>query len=135
MQQGLSDLVRRRAANRCEYCLLPERASELRHVVDHVIALQHEGDDQEDNLALACVRCNRHKGPNVSGVEPATRTVTRLFHPRRDRWDDHFEYIDAVLVGRTSIGVVTAQVLAINLPVRIAVRRSLMDEGFRFRPG
>ena len=28
--------------------------------------------DEVDNLALACHRCNLHKGPNLSGIDPLT---------------------------------------------------------------
>ncbi|MFZ4763807.1 MAG: hypothetical protein ACOYMN_02540 [Roseimicrobium sp.] len=33
-------------------------------------------------MAFACFRCNSHKGPNLSGVDPSTGQLERLFHPR-----------------------------------------------------
>ena len=30
-----------------------------------------------DNLALACIDCNLHKGPNLTGIDPETNQVTR----------------------------------------------------------
>ena len=60
-------LVRERAAERCEYCQLPEWASPISFHVEHIRAKQHGGDDQPENLALACDRCNLHKGPNLKG--------------------------------------------------------------------
>jgi hypothetical protein len=125
--------VTRRAGARCEYCLLPEAASELRHVIDHVIAVQHGGGDDPENLAFACVRCNRHKGPNLSGIDPHTGLLTPLYNPRSQRWRSHFRYDEqGLLHGETAAGRVTVYVLAINLPLRIAVRRSLMAEGVEF---
>ena len=64
------DLVRRRAGNRCEYCLLPQAHSQLTHHIEHIVAKQHGGRDDIDNLALACHRCNLRKGPNLTGVDP-----------------------------------------------------------------
>jgi hypothetical protein len=45
---------------------------------------QHGGGDDADNLALACPDCNLRKGPNLTGIDPETGAVVRLFHPRRD---------------------------------------------------
>jgi hypothetical protein len=48
--------------------------------------------DDPGNLALACIDCNLHKGTNLTGIDPQTNDVTELFHPRRQSWDDHFEW-------------------------------------------
>jgi 5-methylcytosine-specific restriction endonuclease McrA len=40
--------------------------------IDHIIARQHGSRTELDNLALACVHCNRFKGPNVAGLDPDT---------------------------------------------------------------
>jgi len=47
------ELARERAENRCEYCLLPQQYAELTHHIEHIIAKQHGGSDEVDNLALA----------------------------------------------------------------------------------
>ena len=85
--------------------------------------------DAEDNLALACFACNNHKGTNLSGLDPQTGELTRLFHPRRDEWNEHFRWDRAWLVGRTAIGRATVEVLAINLPHRWELRAALLEEG------
>jgi 5-methylcytosine-specific restriction endonuclease McrA len=82
--------VRQRSRARCEYCQSPEAFAELRFQVDHIIPQQHGGPTASANLAWSCLRCNKHKGPNLSGIDPATGQVVRLFHPRRDRWAEHF---------------------------------------------
>src|SRR5689334_17900677 len=79
MDTATRDLVRRRADERCEYCQLRQEHSELRHHIEHITAKQHGGSDDSDNLALACHRCNLHKGPNLTGIDPETEQVTRLF--------------------------------------------------------
>ncbi|MCC6538363.1 MAG: HNH endonuclease [Bryobacterales bacterium] len=64
------DLVRR-AAERCEYCRLPQFGLPLPFQIDQVIATQHDKETELSNLALACPHCNRHKGPNIAGRDPA----------------------------------------------------------------
>lgn len=127
MNEALEQEARSRAGGVCEYCRLPESLSALRHVIDHIIARQHGGPTVSDNLALCCGRCNLYKGPNIAGIDPATGEMTRLFHPRSDLWDEHFQWEGAVLVGRTAIGRTTVTVLAINHPSRIAVRQQLIE--------
>ena len=94
-----------------------------------MVARKHHGTDDLENLALACFACNNHKGANIAGIDPTTGELTRLFHPRRDRWEEHFEWDDAVLLGRTPIGRTTVDVLAVNLSHRIQLRKALRDEG------
>jgi 5-methylcytosine-specific restriction endonuclease McrA len=54
MDVKLRQFVRMRAGQHCEYCGLPQEFSELRFHIDHVTPRQHGGDDDADNLALAC---------------------------------------------------------------------------------
>ncbi len=129
MDQRLRELVRQRARGRCEYCGFPEPYSVRPYHCDHVIARQHGGAAELENLAWACNHCNLHKGTNISGLDPATGQPTRLFHPRQDRWDDHFQWHGPLLLGRTVIGRVTVQLLVANDPLLVAVRAALMAEG------
>src|SRR6266699_6556886 len=100
MDARLRQTVRDRSESRCEYCHLPERIAELSFQIDHIIAEQHGGPTTEDNLALACARCNRYKGPNLSGIDPESRKLTRLFNPRTDAWNKHFVWTGASLSGQ-----------------------------------
>lgn len=59
--------------------------------VEHIVSRQHGGTDDLEGLALACDRCNAYKGPNLTSIDPNTRTVVALFHPRRDVWSDHYK--------------------------------------------
>jgi hypothetical protein len=72
---------------------------------------------------LACQNCNLHKGPNLSGIDPETGVLVPLFHPRRDRWEEHFTMRDFRIVGRTPTGRSTIQVLCINDEDRVRLRR------------
>ena len=129
MDESLRQLVWQRAGNTCEYCRVPQQFDALPFQVDHIIAEKHHGPTAEDNLALSCYGDNAYKGPNIAGIDPETGQLTRLFHPRQDEWDAHFEWTGPVVVGRTAIGRATIDVLKINLPERVAHRRLLIASG------
>ena len=65
----------------------------------------------------------------MAGLDPDTREIVRLFHPRRDNWAEHFLWDGPQLKARTQIGRVTIAVLMINAPDVVAVRGALQDEG------
>lgn len=115
-------MVRSRAGERCEYCRLPSMASQAPFEVEHVIPLKHEGQTTLENLALACMHCNRHKGVNIGGLHPADGSMTRLFHPRRDDWHKHFRVKNGILTGRTKAAQVTIHVLRMNKPEQVQLR-------------
>ena len=123
------DVVRRRAGNRCEYCLLRQQYNRLTHHVEHIIAKQHGGRDDADNLALACHRCNLRKGPNLAGVDPVSGELAPLFHPRRDRWTEHFQFRGVRIEGLTPVGRATVHVLAMNDARRVELRSELLARG------
>ncbi len=129
MDVATRELVRQRAGNRCEYCLLRQEQSGLSHHVEHIVAKQHGGSDDLANLALACNRCNASKGPNLTGIDAASGDVVPLFHPRRDVWTDHFEFAGPRIVGLTSAGRVTVYVLAMNDERRVERRAELLACG------
>jgi hypothetical protein len=117
--------VRERAGNACEYCHLHQDNSPLAVLhIEHIIPKIHGGDDELDNLALACIDCNLHKGPNLTGIDPETETVTELFHPRHHNWGDHFAWDGIYLLGNTAIGRTTIRVLNINSEDQLALRSS-----------
>ena len=58
--------------------------------------------------------------------------LTPLFHPRNDRWTDHFEWNDTVVVGRTAIGRATVELLAMNHWQRLELRDNLRSLGEPF---
>jgi len=94
-----------------------------------IIPEKHGGPTDAENLALSCIYCNSYKGTNLSGIDPVTGEIVPLFHPRRDRWDEHFTWQAAVLMGRTSLGRATIAVLRINDTTAVAVRRRFIRAG------
>lgn len=121
--------IAQRAAWRCEYCLIHEEDSGFPHEVDHIISRKHGGPSTSDNLAYACVICNRYKGSDVASIEPGTREIIRLFDPRRDRWTDHFRIDAALIEPITIVGSTTARLLRLNAPERILERGVLQSLG------
>jgi hypothetical protein len=130
MDDLLLEQVRRRANDACEYCHMPRALyPTVPFPVDHIIAQQHRGPTVLDNLALACLHDNSHKGPNIAGIDPLTKKLTKLFNPRRHKWERHFRWNGPLLVGRTAVGRVTIDVLPMNDPVVVEVRAALRAEG------
>src|SRR5262245_24635566 len=129
MNESLERRVRDRAKNRCEYCRIPAFISEFTFPLDHIIAQQHGGETTLENLALSCPHCNFHKGPNIAGFDPKSGKLTRLFHPRCNRWSAHVDWDGPMIVGKTPIGRTTLYVLNMNHPDRAELRRLLMEAG------
>ena len=115
--------VRARAGGRCEYCHI--RSVSLPHLVfhvEHVVPRQHLGTDELMNLALACDRCNFHKGTNLSAIDPISNQVVRVFNPREQIWDEHFEISDHRIIGLTDVGRATVRLLNMNAENRVQLR-------------
>ena len=121
--------IRVRAGARCEYCGDPEWLSLATFHIEHIIALQHGGGEDDGNLALACPDCNLAKGPNIAALDPETGELTRLFHPRRDSWSEHFEINGTFVLGRTPIGRSTVRLLDLNTAARLKHRELLRRLG------
>ena len=125
-------LVWRRAAGRCEYCRIHQSDSDFfTFHIEHIISRQHGGSDDSENLCLACRECNFAKGTNLTGLLDGK--IVPLFHPRRQAWKRHFRWQGGFLFGKTRAGKVTADLLNMNDPARVAMRQSLCEEG-RFPP-
>jgi hypothetical protein len=129
MDAGTREFARQRAGDRCEYCLLRQEHSQPSHHIEHIVAKQHGGSDELDNLALACHRCNLRKGPNLTGIDPLSGAVVALFHPRRERWAEHFEFRGVHIEGLTATGRTTVHVLAMNDARRLELRSEMLARG------
>jgi hypothetical protein len=96
MDAALRELVRQRAGNRCEYCRLHQHHSPFVLQIEHIVARKHGGNDDSSNLALACDRCNLHKGSDLTGIDPETNQIVALFHPRTQSWIEHFTFLKPI---------------------------------------
>lgn len=124
--EALRTLVRSRAGGRCEYCCVHEEDTLLPHEPDHLIARQHGGATESDNLGYACFQCNRLKGPNIASLDPESGNLTPLFHPRQDLWREHMKLDGVRIVGLTAKGRATVQLFCLNAQDRIRVRQALI---------
>jgi hypothetical protein len=127
---AVRERIRLRAKGRCEYCRLPQAHAPfpLFHI-EHIRPKKHSGADRDDNLCLACNYCNLHKSSNLTGINPLTNAIVRLFDPRNDDWDEHFEFEGARIVGRTAIGRATVRVLNMNDSERVELRLEFIEKG------
>jgi HNH endonuclease len=126
---ALRQLVDQRAAGACEYCLIHQTFSIYSHEVDHVIASKHGGESAEDNLVLACMPCNRHKGSDLTSIDPITGVITPLFNPRTQIWLEHFQLEEGSILGLTAVGRTTIFLLRMNEINRVQLRQALAAQG------
>jgi hypothetical protein len=123
---ALKRRVGERAAGRCEYCRSPASISSQPFSVEHIIPKARGGASTAENLALACQGCNNHKYDRIEARDPASGDVVSLYHPRRDRWQDHFAWSDDFArilgVSPTGRGTVT---LHLNREGLVNLRRVL----------
>ena len=122
-------LIWLRAQSRCEYCHFPSEFAEYPFHLDHIIAEKHGGQSDDENLALSCFYCNTSKGPNIAGIDPESGALVPLFNPRIQAWIHHFRWQGPYLAGLTPQGRATVEVLNINDPDAVSIRRYLMAEG------
>jgi hypothetical protein len=127
----LRDYVTERARGCCEYCRSQVRYATQSFSVEHIVARANGGATTQDNLALACQGCNNHKYNKTSGRDLATGEYVALYHPRRDRWDDHFSWsVDfTLIIGLTPIGRTTVAELLLNRDGVVNLRRVLYTHG------
>ncbi len=120
-----------RAGHRCEYCHAPEVVFNFPFEVEHIIPLARQGKDHETNMALACRSCNLRKATHVKGVDPESLEEVRLFHPRTDKWQEHFRVNvrNGGFEGLTIIGRATVARLEMNSQLQVAARIQWMRLG------
>ncbi|MEZ4731900.1 MAG: HNH endonuclease signature motif containing protein [Caldilineaceae bacterium] len=114
--------VYERAQGCCEYCRTCDTNTGQTMHVEHILP---NGDNDPENLCLACPNCNLSKAVAVIVVDALTGSSVPLFNPRRQRWSEHFVWIDNYtrIQGRTAIGRATVERLKMNRPRMVSVRQ------------
>jgi len=125
----LRRLVIARANGLCEYCLIHEADTWLGCQIDHVISEKHGGPTTAENLAYACVFCNRSKGTDLGSIAESSGNYVRFFNPRSDRWSEHLCIRGARIEPLTETGEVTVQILDLNSAERLLEREALLAIG------
>jgi HNH endonuclease len=124
----LRTFVAERAGYICEYCRSPLSFSLQPFVVEHIVPSSKGGTDDPDNLACDCGGCNSYKYNKTEALDPASGRSVPLYHPRRQKWTDHFAWHDNFLeiIGLTPSGRATVEALRLNRPELINIRRLLI---------
>lgn len=117
--------VARRAGHRCEYCHAPEAVFNFPFEVEHIRPTSRGGKDDETNLCLACRACNLRKSDRLVAFDELSGEEVPLFHPRQQRWDEHFriDVESGELQGRTPTGRATIAGLDLNHPLQLLARQ------------
>jgi hypothetical protein len=137
ISREIRETVAARAERRCEYCRLPDRLQAGGFELDHILPASRGGPTSLDNLAYACPHCNDRKWAHVDAPDPASDQIAPLFHPRNDRWDDHFDWSQATpfeIMGSTPTGRATVARLQLNHPELMQIRRELAKLGVHIIP-
>ena len=100
--------------------------------LDHIIAEAAGGLTVEENLWLACRRCNEFKGAQIHTIDPQTNERVGLFNPREQVWVEHFAWSEdgTQILGITSCGRATVIALQINNPEIVVARRLWVSVGW-----
>jgi hypothetical protein len=121
MASDVSDELRAQVANRayhvCEYCLIHQDDTFWGCQIDHIIARKHCGPTTSGNLAWACALCNNAKGSDLATIVGGE--LTRLFHPRNDRWAENFQLQEIQIDPVSAVGEGTVQLLKLNEKERL----------------
>jgi hypothetical protein len=75
--------------------------------------------------------CNLSKATAVTAIDPDTGEEVPLFNPRRQMWDEHFEWEDnyAVIRGVTLIGRATVTRFKMNRHRIVLARKRWVQAG------
>ena len=85
-------------------------------LIDHIVPRSLGGGEEPENLAASCYRCNEFKWAKTHDLDPATGQLASLFHPRREKWSEHFQWVNGGthIAGLTPTGRATVVALRLN---------------------
>jgi 5-methylcytosine-specific restriction endonuclease McrA len=106
-------VVAERANGCCEYCRSQVRFAIQPFSIEHIIPRSAGGETVLDNLALSCQGCNNHKYNKIEGRDPVSGELVPLYHPRKQRWSEHFAWNGEFtrIIGLTPTGRSTVDLL------------------------
>lgn len=123
--------IEERADGLCEYCGLPHELSTPPFSIEHILPISKGGNDDLENLALACSVCNGSKYNKTEAVDPENLEIVALYNPRKDVWNKHFDWNTdfSLIVGKTAIGRATVEALKLNRERTVNIRKFLHSVG------
>ncbi|NOT63345.1 MAG: HNH endonuclease [Acidobacteria bacterium] len=115
----------------CAYCRSQPSNSGIPLHFEHILALALGGLNIFANLCLACSPCNLHKGVLTHGLDPLTEMMMPLFHPRQQKWNEHFTWDESgtLIVGLTPTGRATINALQLNNDLLVVARSTWVRAG------
>jgi hypothetical protein len=124
--------VRRDFRNRCAYCQLPQIILSSKLEIEHIEPKAEGGTDDEENLCLACRDCNGFKSYKVEAFDDQTKRTVKLFNPRTQIWNEHFEFSQdkAKIIGKTACGRATVTALRMNNEQAVNARKFWVAAGW-----
>ncbi|MCK5523260.1 MAG: HNH endonuclease [Thiomargarita sp.] len=125
LSSKLRQQIEQDAGHRCGYCLSDETLTGIPLSVEHLFPEALGGKTIHDNLWLACRPCNEYKGIQVQATDPKTGRKAPLFHPRQDRWHEHFDWSEdgCEIIGKTATGRATVVALRLNRNLLVKARK------------
>ncbi|MGI8670909.1 MAG: HNH endonuclease [Aridibacter sp.] len=123
--------IEKRANDLCEYCRLPQEFSTQPFVIEHIFPVSRGGNDDLENLALACSACNNSKYNKTEAVDPQSKVIAEFYNPRKDIWSEHFAWNSefSLTVGLTAKGRATVETLKLNRERTVNIRKFLHSVG------
>jgi hypothetical protein len=73
----------------------------------------------------ACACCNNAKGTDLGAWVGQPPKLVQLFHPRSDRWAEHFQLLGARIEPVNPVGEATVKLLQVNHDTRLREREIL----------
>ncbi len=129
--QDQKRIVAERAHGCCEYCRSQARYATQSFSTEHIEPPGAGGKTELDNLAFACQGCNGHKYNKTKAIDPVTKKLVPLFHPRRQKWNEHFQWSEdfTLIMGITPTGRATIAALKLNRESLANLRGTLFLTG------
>lgn len=121
--------VHKRANGFCEYCQTDGAVIGQSMHIEHI---QPNGDNDLQNLCLACSNCNLSKSVATRATDPLTQQSVILFNPRQHLWSEHFRWVERGLrvEGLTPIGRATVERLKMNQDRVVSARVRWIQAGW-----
>ena len=116
--------VAKRARFLCEYCKCPQAYAPGPFGIEHIIPISQNGNSDLMNLTFACNGCNGYKYNKIKGLDIVSDTMVSLYHPRMDKWSDHFKWSsnNLLILGFTAKGRATIDLLKLNREELLNIR-------------
>ncbi|MFQ5813037.1 MAG: HNH endonuclease [Anaerolineae bacterium] len=124
--------IQAQAGHRCGYCRSSEAITSVPLVVDHIVPEAAGGPTVQENLWLACVRCNQFKADRTHAQDPLTGELVALFNRRTQVWKEHFTWSadGAEIVSLTPGGRATVVALRLNRELAVLARGQWVSVGW-----